>query len=82
MYDNERPGYNEVNKHLGPGSYYAENSVPQGGGSTSNEIDIYSNGFKLTSNNGATNADDKNLCFFAWAANPFVTSGGTPTTGF
>ena len=82
MYDNERPGYNEINKKLGAGSYYAENAVPGAGDSTYNEIDIYSNGFKMTSNNGATNADDKNFVFYAWAANPLVTSDGVPTVGF
>jgi hypothetical protein len=82
MYDNERPGYNEINKKLGAGSYYAENAVPGAGDSAYNEIDIYSNGFKMTSNNGATNADDKNFVFYAWAANPLVTSDGVPSVGF
>ena len=82
IHDHKRPGYNETNMKLSSNSGNAENAVPGAGDGAYNEMDLYSNGFKLTSNNGATNADDKNFVFFAWAANPFVTSGGTPTTGF
>ena len=82
MYDHKRPGYNETNLKLGPGHSTTENTVTGAGDSAYNEIDIYSNGFKMTSNNGSTNADDKNFMFAAWAANPLVTSGGVPSVGF
>ena len=44
------------------------------------DIDLLSNGFKIRSNDNTLNSSGQDYSFWAWAENPFVTSGGTPTT--
>ena len=43
-------------------------------------LDIFSNGFKIKSYDGALNGSDKHYVYMAFAANPFVSSAGVPTT--
>ena len=49
-------------------------------GTTSKIIDMYSNGFKLIHADSGTNGYNHTYTYMAFAENPFVTSGGTPTT--
>ena len=48
--------------------------------SSSNEIDLLSNGFKCHGADGEHNGDGAGYIFMAWAENPFVTSTGVPAT--
>ena len=43
-------------------------------------MQFMSNGFKLKHNDSAFNGDNHDYIYMAFAENPFVTSGGTPTT--
>ena len=49
-------------------------------GTTSKIIDMYSNGFKIIHADSATNGYNHTYIYMAFAENPFVTSGGVPTT--
>jgi hypothetical protein len=70
--DNKRPGYNDANYQLYPTLTAAENT-------TDATLDFYSNGFKLRTNESRWN-NGANIVYAAFAENPFVTSGGVPTT--
>ena len=72
MYDNKRVGYNDANYRLKPSASSAE--------ATDEPIDILSNGFKLRNTGGSFNASGDDYIYMAFAENPFVTSGGIPTT--
>ena len=80
MYDNKRSPFNRANKKLSTDNDAAENSYSAVGGAGYNDIDMLSNGFKLRTNNAATNSSGKVYSYIAFAENPFVTSTGTPTT--
>ena len=70
--DHKRPGFN-------PESYRLkahDNSVEY----TGLLLDIYSNGFKPRNTSGDTNLNDGTIVYAAFAAHPFVTSGGVPCT--
>ena len=43
-------------------------------------IDVCSNGFKCRHNSTAVNGSGIRILYWAWAENPFVTSGGVPGT--
>ena len=43
-------------------------------------MQFFSNGFKLKHNDSALNGDNHDYIYMAFAENPFVTSGGAPTT--
>ena len=43
-------------------------------------MDFLSNGFKIKSYDGALNGSNKHYVYMAFAANPFVSSAGVPTT--
>ena len=43
-------------------------------------MQFFSNGFKLKHNDSAFNGDNHDYIYWAFAENPFVTSGGAPTT--
>lgn len=73
IYDNKRNTYNVVNKVLYPNSAGAEATA-------SNTYDFLSNGFKLRSSDGRENLNGATFIYAAFAENPFVTSGGIPTT--
>ena len=70
-YDNKREGYNTDNNALYIDLTNAE--------STSEDIDILSNGFKLRGTNAEINGDGGTYIYMAFAESPFVNSEGVPT---
>ena len=77
MYDAARNEFNVMGNKLYADSNAGENGE-DGGSTTSNTIDILSNGFKLRTNNGTNNGGDYIFC--AWAQHPFGGSGVSPAT--
>ena len=73
IYDNKRPGFNEVDRYLMADQNLAEQSG-------NNELDLVSNGFKMTSSNAGNNANGGDYIYMAFAENPFVSSTGIPAT--
>jgi len=74
MYDNKRIGYNPLNYFVYPNSSSAEDtSNPQW-------FDLLSNGFQLRNTSTMANTSGGSYIYMAFAENPFVTSGGIPTT--
>jgi len=80
MYDTARSPTNAADKKLSANDNSAENANSAVGGVGYNDIDIVSNGFKLRTNNGATNSSKVTYIYMAFAENPFTTSTGVPTT--
>ena len=80
IWDSSRDPDNPAKKKLTTNTEEEDNGDSQVGGDTSNLVDFYANGFRLRSNNNATNADDKNFIFMAFAKHPFATSSGIPAT--
>ena len=80
IYDASRDPDNPAKKKLTTNTEEEDNGDSQVGGDTSNLVDFYANGFRLRSNNNATNVDDKNFVFMAFAKHPFATSSGIPAT--
>ena len=74
LYDNKRPGYNEIDQKLYANASDAEED------SQYNNMDFLSNGFKLRTTDGDSNASGGIYIFMAFAENPFVTSTGIPAT--
>jgi len=74
MYDNKRPGFNNVQQFL-----EADGGANEYTGNTNHSIDILSNGFKFTGGSG-TNTDGRVNIFWAFAQNPFVGTNNIPTT--
>ena len=72
IYDNKR-GQNELDEHLYPNLSSAE-------ATGDNAIDILSNGFKMRSSNGDSNASGSTYIYMCFAENPFTSSTGTPVT--
>ena len=70
MFDNKREGYNVDNDALKANTSDAE--------TTTDFIDLLSNGFKLRSSDSAVNSGT--LIYMAFAENPFVTSTGVCAT--
>ena len=70
MFDNKREGYNVDNDALKANTTDAE--------TTTDFIDLLSNGFKLRSSDSAVNGGT--VIYMAFASNPFVTSTGVPAT--
>ena len=70
LFDSKRLGYNAANDKLTPNSTTAEGS--------STFIDIFSNGFKLTTTNTAVNNSGELNLYAAFAQAPFVNSSGVP----
>jgi len=79
MYDTARNPFNVTDLKLSPQHINAENDISALGAAQYNTVDILSNGFKLRSNNGATNGSGNTFVYAAWAESPFV-AGGVPTT--
>jgi len=71
IYDNKRPEYNLVDKYLIANQSLAEQSG-------NNELDLLSNGMKMRSGNGGTNASGGTYIYMAFASNPFVSSTRIP----
>ena len=72
MFDNARSPFNGVMPYS-----TANNANTDGGGDL---LQFMSNGFKLKHNDSAFNGDGHDYIYMAFAENPFVTSGGAPTT--
>ena len=68
IWDNKRPGYNQIQKYLSPNSANAEAD------SSSYAIDFLSNGFRLRSATGAINNNTEDIIYMAFAENPIVGS--------
>ena len=81
LYDTKRNTFNVMGNKLSPS---ANNTAPNGapglGDAAYNMIDMYSNGFKMRSNNAGSNSDDVAYIYAAFAEEPLVTSGGVPAT--
>ena len=75
MQDNKRNTFNVADDRLFANLSNAENQPSDSGG-----IDFVSNGFKIRTNDGSTNASGQTRIYMAFAENPFVTSTGIPTT--
>ena len=73
MYDDKRDTYNPVYKELNANTSDAENA-------STRYHDFLSNGFKMRDTNINTNGSGSTYIYMAFAENPLVTSGGTPTT--
>ena len=73
MFDSKRPGFNNANSFVYANSNAAEDS------SNAHTIDFVSNGLRLRANTVGVNPG-KDYIYFAFAAEPFVSSGGVPAT--
>jgi hypothetical protein len=72
MYDNKRDTYNVADAVLYPNLSNAEG--------TDTTADFLSNGFKLRTTVNFANGSGDSYIYMCFAENPFVTSGGIPTT--
>ena len=73
--DNKRLGYNPVDRTLAPNDSRSEN-----GASSSYEIDLLSNGFKIRGGLAAINGSGNTIVFAAFAEHPFGGDGVSPAT--
>ena len=73
MFDNKRNAYNVVN-----GRIFANTSDAEA--TNQNTLDFTSNGFKIRTGDAEINGSGQTIIYLAIAEQPFVTSGGTPTT--
>ena len=80
MYDIKRNPFNRVDLKLAANDISQHGANSRIGGVGYNDIDILSNGFKIITNNAATNQSGKTFIYMAFAEQPFVTSTGVPTT--
>ncbi len=71
LFDNKRNTYNQMSGRLFPDSTAAESTDGD------NNIDFLSNGFKMRTSNGDTNAASA-FIYMAFAEAPFVNSNGVP----
>jgi len=71
--DNKRNPYNEAKNTLRPNTGDVEDG-------TFNTCDLLSNGFKLRTNNDATNQSGATYIYMAFAENPLVGTNGIPAT--
>jgi len=72
LFDNKRNTYNQMTGRLFPNSGVAENT------DANNNIDFLSNGFKMRTSNGDTNASGSVFIYIAFAEAPLVNSEGVP----
>ena len=77
IYDNKRNPSNLVTRGLYPSANNAEVNYSA---ADAMNLDFLSNGFKIKSYDGALNGNNKHYVYMAFAANPFVSSAGVPTT--
>ena len=75
LYDNKINPFNEAVTKLSPNLDSAEDSS-----TGNNDIDMLSNGFKVTEDNNDMNESGQNFIYMAFAEHPFVSSEGAPTT--
>ena len=71
--DNKRLGYNPDNNYLRPSLATEEADPPD-------RINLFSNGFKMTTNDDGANGSGTTYIYMAFAESPFVSSTGIPTT--
>jgi hypothetical protein len=76
LYDHKRLGYNPIDVWLRANGSDAESTSAISG----DDIDLYSNGFKLRNSDNTINGSGTTYIYMAFAENPFVTSTGIPTT--
>jgi len=74
VFDTKRNPFNLTTKKLRPDTSGTEDD------NTSKAIDIISNGYKIKTADEEFNESGQTYVFMAFAENPFVTSGGVPTT--
>ena len=74
IYDNKRVGFNPDNDTLTANETRVEQTTGFG------HIDMVSNGFKVRASTNDTNRSGNTFIYMAFAENPFVSSGGIPTT--
>ena len=71
---------NKINSFNGASSQRLRANSPNAEFSSSNEIDLLSNGFKTHGADGEINGSGFSYIYMAFAESPFVTSTGIPTT--
>jgi hypothetical protein len=76
LMDNKRDPFNPDYKILSPNTNSAEDTANLG----VTDMDFLSNGFRLTTSWSGWNNNGQVNIYMAFAENPFVTSGGIPTT--
>ena len=76
LYDHKRLGYNPIDVWLRANG----NDVESTSAISGEDIDLYSNGFKLRNSDNTINASGSTYIYMAFAEQPFVTSTGIPTT--
>ena len=74
IWDNKRPGFNELNYQINANNNEAE------GNSSNNRLDLLSNGFKLRGSGDTFNSSGGNYIFMAFAAAPLVGTNNIPAT--
>jgi len=75
IWDNKRDSFNLADTTLRPNTSGSESTI-----GSNYQIDMLSQGFKFRTSNGDVNASGGTFIYMAFAENPFVTSGGIPTT--
>jgi hypothetical protein len=73
IYDHKRDGFNGSNDFIKANANEVESS-------DASEMDLVSNGFKLVQAEGDVNYNAADVIYMAFAASPFVSSEGIPTT--
>ena len=71
---------NKINSFNGPSSQRLRPNSSGAEFSSSNEIDLLSNGFKVHGADGEINGDGFSYIYMSFAENPFTSSAGTPVT--
>ena len=66
IWDNKRPGFNDLNYQINVNNSDAESN------SSNNRLDLLSNGFKLRGSGDTFNSSGGNYIYMAFAENPFV----------
>ena len=75
LYDNKRPGYNEVGLSIRASQTHTESTA------SGYPLDILSNGFKIRTSNAALGGGADPYIYMAFDESPFVNSKGIPNNG-
>ena len=76
LFDNKRNAHNPVTTHFETDTAGAETD----GGTTHNQFNFLSNGFKCRADNAGCNRDGGSYLYMTFAEHPFVSSEGVPVT--
>ena len=76
LFDNKRNEHNPVTTHFETDTAGAETD----GGTTHNQFNFLSNGFKCRADNAGCNRDGGSYLYMTFAEHPFVSSEGVPVT--